>query len=377
MAAPLVELKTERRIYLGRVTAHDDTQLWLQEQDGQLHLLEKRNIQEFKKRTESFRPVSITEMRALLRKDLGSQYEVIGTGNYLVCGQKGTTRKFADTFEETYRTFLQYFSVRGILPSRPEFPLVAIVFPNQTEFAAYARKDGILAGGGLAGYYIRTTNRVALFDRETTQARREPFPEDAADPFSLIAAARSNPMPILLDRQPSAKGDWFAAMDASGTRDTIIHEVTHQMAFNTGVHNRMGQNPRWFVEGLATVFEAPGIRRRDPGNKAINRVNPERFAWFQSYRKTRRPAKYLRAFIASEDAFNRQPLDGYAEAWALSFYLLESRPREYSAYLKKVTSREPFESSNSETRLADFQSAFGHDLTLLEATYLRYMQDLK
>lgn len=374
LADSLVELKSEQKTYIGRVTAHDDSQLWLEEQDGQFQLIEKRDVQEFKKRAGSFRPVSSTDMRALLRKELGSQYEVIGTGNYLVCGQKGSAKKFAEVFEETYRTFLQYFSVRGILPHRPEFPLVAIVFPNQAEFTTYARKDGIQAGGGLAGYYIRTTNRVALFDRETTQALRNPLPGDLDDPFRIMMSGSSHPSRLLFSQERPLE---FAAYEGSGTRDTIIHEVTHQMAFNTGVHNRTGHNPRWLVEGLATVFEAPGIRRRDPSNKAINRVNPERFAWFQSYRKARRPAKYLQEFIANEEAFNRQPLDGYAEAWALSFYLLESRPREYSSYLKKIAAREPFETYSSDKRLSDFRSAFGQDVTLLEAAYLRYMQDLK
>lgn len=376
-ASPLVELRTEEESYVGRVLAHDDNELWLQQQDGNLQLLKKPEIREFKKRPESFRPLSSTDMRAKLRKELGTEYEVIGTGNYLVCGQKGSAKKFAESFEETYRTFTQYFSVRGILPHRPEFPLVAIVFPNQSEFAAYARKaDGLNGIGGIAGYYIRTTNRVALYDRDPTQTALELRPAENVDPLSALETPASNPLRMLLGSHAAWGADAFANTE-SGTRDTIIHEVTHQMAFNTGVHNRIGQNPRWFVEGLATVFEAPGIRRRDPANKVISRVNPERFAWFQSYRKARRPAKFLQTFLASDEAMMRQPLDGYAEAWALTFYLLESRPREYSAYIKKVAAREPFGSYGSEERLADFRSAFGQDLNLLEAAYLRYLQEIK
>ncbi len=32
--------------------------------------------------------------------------------------------------------------------------------------------------------------------------------------------------------------------------DTIIHEATHQTAYNTGVHRRFAQTPKWVVEGL-------------------------------------------------------------------------------------------------------------------------------
>ena len=40
--------------------------------------------------------------------------------------------------------------------------------------------------------------------------------------------------------------------------DTIIHEATHQTAYNVGVHARFADQPRWLVEGLAMMFEAEG-----------------------------------------------------------------------------------------------------------------------
>ena len=46
---------------------------------------------------------------------------------------------------------------------------------------------------------------------------------------------------------------------ASENSATIIHEVTHQVAFNCGVHTRFNDVPRWVSEGLATMFEAKGV----------------------------------------------------------------------------------------------------------------------
>src|SRR5204863_7870023 len=103
-------------------------------------------------------------------------------------------------------------------------------------------------------------------------------------------------------------------------KDTMIHEATHQVAFNTGLHSRVGENPKWVVEGLATVFEAPGIRSSGAGPAVKNRINRERFIWFGNYAKARRKPKSLEAFLSSDDLFKSAVLDAYSEAWAFSFF---------------------------------------------------------
>lgn len=73
---------------------------------------------------------------------------------------------------EIYRSFMTYFNVRGIPLQEPSQPLVAVVLPNQRAFAQYAARDGVVAGRGLAGYYIRTTNRVSLFENRSPSRTR-------------------------------------------------------------------------------------------------------------------------------------------------------------------------------------------------------------
>ena len=58
---------------------------------------------------------------------------------------------------------------------------------------------------------------------------------------------------FLFDATKDAGYDW------SENADTIIHEATHQTAYNVGVHKRFIAAPRWMVEGLATMFEARGV----------------------------------------------------------------------------------------------------------------------
>jgi hypothetical protein len=81
--------------------------------------------------------------------------------------------------------------------------------------------------------------------------------------------------------------------------------------------------------------------------------------------------------VTTDDAF-RSDLDGaYAEAWALSFYLCETQPKLYAAYLEKTAQRPAFSDYPAAERMADFQAIFGSDLKIFEAKFLRFMQDVK
>ncbi|MFN9752880.1 MAG: DUF1570 domain-containing protein [Planctomycetota bacterium] len=35
----------------------------------------------------------------------------------------------------------------------------------------------------------------------------------------------------------------------------MVHEATHQIAFNTGIHSRFAPMPRWFTEGSCGALE--------------------------------------------------------------------------------------------------------------------------
>jgi len=63
---------------------------------------------------------------------------------------------------------------------------------------------------------------------------------------------------------------------ASVTSLTVVHEGIHQIAFNTGVHNRLCAVPRWTTEGFAMLFESNGFRRDDPKEPVSSRANKRR-----------------------------------------------------------------------------------------------------
>ncbi|HID22108.1 MAG TPA: DUF1570 domain-containing protein, partial [Planctomycetaceae bacterium] len=154
------------------------------------------------------------------------------------------------------------------------------------------------------------------------------------------------------------------------------HEATHQFAFNMGLHSRIGPNPKWVVEGLATVLEAAGPARAKSARSVTARINRERWLWFRNYARTRRPDRSLARFLGSDRMFETAVLDAYSQAWALSFYLMETRPRRYMDYLRTIACRDPLQRYSSEERLRDFQKAFGGNLDRLEAEFLRFMDRL-
>ncbi|MBA2113436.1 DUF1570 domain-containing protein [Bremerella alba] len=305
--------------------------------DGRMWDFAPQSASNFVQLATSFRPLPQFEMRGDLLAEFGNGYDVTGTGNYLVVHPAGQKDAWASQFEKLFRSFHRYFAARGIHLQRNEFPLVAVVFPDFRSYQEYAAKDGMRVSPGLVGYYSSLTNRVALYD--------------------VTHGNHDNPA-------------W------SDNMATIIHEATHQTAFNTGVHSRYAPQPKWMVEGLATMFEAPGVW--DSHNHATlrDRVNKTRMLEFLEYAKTRRPANSMAQFIATDDAYYKRPATAYGEGWAMVFYLIETRPREFAAYVRKVAARSADQDYTAEERLRDFQSAFGSNFDQLEAHFLRYITDL-
>ena len=75
--------------------------------------------------------------------------------------------------------------------------------------------------------------------------------------------------------------------------------------------------------------------------------------------------------------FESATLDAYSEAWALMFFLAETRPSQLSAYVKKLAYRTELGEYSALRRLDDFKAVFGKDVKYLEVQYLRFIADLE
>lgn len=344
----LLELKVKDESFRGKLVARTDDYCWLMDRDGRLSQVKLSQVSEHRKVSGEFRRFTAGDTRDAIRRELGNDFDFAATSHFVVCAPKGRASTYAPVFEEIYRSFYRYLSGRGLKVNEPEFALVAIIFPDQQSFAKYSRQDGVNARPGLMGYYTPTTNRVALYEAS--------------------AQGRAS-----LETSPVHDGI-FANIEAN-LQDTIVHETTHQVAFNAGLHSRIGESPRWVVEGLATVFESPGVR--DPhGTNPKQRINRERFLWFGNFAKTRRKPHSLQFFLSDDSMFKSSALDAYSQAWALTFFLVETRSSAYSKYLRLMSSRDVTRDYTAEERLDDFKKAFGNDLDSLDAQFERFITEL-
>jgi len=360
-AAPpaLIEIQVDGETWQGKVFAQGTQSFWLQSQDGRLRSFPVDGVRNFRKISPQFSGWTASIVRDKLRHELGKGFEFAGTRHYVVGAPNSQkARAYAETFEELYRTFQMYFSVRGFTIAEPDFPLIAIVFPDFESFARYARAEEVNASRSLLGYYKPQSNRIALYesaDYPTQQSSLSPLSDESGGWID---------------------GEAWATFQGS-LKDTMIHEATHQAAFNVGLHSRIGPSPRWVVEGLATVFEAPGIRNSGGSGPARTRINHGRYLRFGDYCKSRRKPKSLEAFLTDDEIFQSSVFDAYAEAWALSFFLIKTRPRAYCEYLRTIAARDPMRVYPPADRLADFKNTISKELPLLEAEFLRFIAAIK
>jgi len=69
--------------------------------------------------------------------------------------------------------------------------------------------------------------------------------------------------------------------------------------------------------------------------------------------------------------------DFYAEAWALSFFLIETRPRKYSDLLTRTAKRDGNKRLSREERLETFKASITDNLKQLDSEYTRFYDKLK
>jgi hypothetical protein len=363
----LIEVAVGDTKYVGKSLAHTSEVCCLAAPDGRITQIEMKDVAAFRKVAPAFRALSVIDARDQLARELGRTFEVSTRGKYVVAGPPGKTRPYVDLLDQVHRSFTRFFSQRDFGLSEPEFPLIAIVMPDQKSFAEYCRADGMRFSPGLRGYYDAYSNRVALYAEGDSLALTEA-------PGTLFGVD---------DRVDSGPATWHARVMDEGRfatiqadlRDTLVHEATHQLAFNMGLSSRIGENPRWIVEGLAMIFEREVTSQTPRTQAAGSGINEERFAWFMGQARNRYTR--LPEFVAGDRPFAAATLDAYSQAWALTYYLAEKRSADFADYLQLIRGRKPLTPYSADERLADFRQCFGDDIAWVEVQWLRFMDGLR
>ena len=333
-----IKVKTSKRSYVGRIIAVDQETMVLLRRNGRMTMIPRKRIEAAKSVATNFTSMSKDQMREQLQREFGSKYQVSETNHFLVVHPPGDFQVWAMPFEKLYIRFNNYFSSRNVKLDEPEFPMVAVVLKTREEFDRFLSNYHD-ANDNILGYYSPKSNRIISYDQTGGGAKDQ---------------------------------DWFF------TVDTIVHEATHQTAFNTGLHTRFAMNPTWIAEGLATMFEAPGVQNSMYYSKQRDRINFGRLADLKTlYEKDQITDKVVASMIGSNDIFEQSPSAAYALAWGLTFYLAEKRPDRYAAFLRTDSLREDFLEYNSRDRLEDFIRKFGSisELTARMETFIESLPD--
>ena len=332
---PLLQVRTQSaEHYVGLPIHWSDFDAVLIETTGRMHHLSQSDIASHNLLERAFQPQSTIEASRLLQQELGTNFEVLIQGPYVIAAPKSRAARWRDRFQSLLAGYIRYFEVRGWPLRQPDFPLVVIVLPDRNAFQRYVAREGIRLGSNVVGSYLPRSNRCVLYEL-----------------------------------------DGAVGVDWSETEATIVHEAVHQLAFNTGVHERLAENPLWLVEGFATMFEQPAVydTRVNHSNLESRMLTPKVHQIQPILREPGALETRLRSMIESDNFFQQEPLTSYAVAWALTFYLSERMPNEFADYLKLQRKRD-FGNYSAASRAKDFRKAFQMDPASLALQIQRLLQ---
>jgi len=314
------------------VTAQDGGQMILTD-DGHMLIVQPETVVSRETTPEPLTPVDADAISRRLLAVLPEGFAIYRTKNYVIAHNTSDAyvRWVGGLFESLHRGFHAYFKNQGMTLSQPRFPLVALVFADRKSFDQYATAELGDAGESVIGYYNLETNRMTTFN--------------VPNPERNVA--------------------------------TIIHEATHQLAYNTGLQTRFADNPMWLSEGLAVFFESPNFANPS-GWKGVGRVNTVNLARFRKYQQSR-PQDSLITLLSDDSRFRNGATaeDAYSEAWAMTYFLIRTKRKEYFQYMKELSESKPLVQLDRRERIEMFQRIFDTDLPTLDRQFLLYMARLQ
>lgn len=341
----------------GRMLVEADNLSLLQGEDGVLWQIERRELRSREDLGSRYVPLSRDAVAEQFLTEMPAGFRIHTTPHYVIC--YNTSRAFAQwtssLLERLYKAFTSHWEKQGLVIQEPEFPLPVLVFADRAAYELASRDDLPGGTGNIVGFYSLRSNRINMFDLTGVEALRGGGNRRGS--MREINQLLSQPAAVPLV-------------------STIVHEATHQIAFNCGLQQRFADIPLWQCEGMAVYFEAPDLASTR-GWRGMGRVNYPRLRKFQQ-NLPHWNDETLKNMLSSDDRF-RDPqtaVDAYADAWALNYYLIKYKSRAYADYLKTLSQKPPLVRDNPDTRLQEFRKHFG-DLTDLEQEFLKQMSRTK
>ena len=323
-----IKMKHDGKNFYGTPLAYDGKTIALLRWDGRVTKLPAKKEKQFEIIDRNFLPYTHEELKERLKKEFGSRYVVSTTEHYVVVHPPGKAAIWAEPFENLHLEFVHWAKHNGLKPTDPQFPMVAVVLRSRRDFDLFMKNDIKIANRSIQGFYSNKSNRMVMFD-----------------PSSKVRVDDQT----WLYRDP-----------------TIVHEATHQSAFNTRVQNRFSQPPLWMAEGLAMLFESPGYSRSRKFTEPKHRVNQRRLAALRKMKPhATLPAKMV-GLVGNNRLYETEPVEYYNLAWGLTWFLAEERHDQLIRYMKKDASRKAYTSQSQLDELKLFSKYFGNDMEQLK-----------
>jgi hypothetical protein len=328
----MVEFFSFGKVQQGIPLLSTTSEIVLLGRDGWMHTIDPRSDHgELNPIEKSYQPMSALELRNELRSQYGPQFEVLSTKNFLIVQPSGRGQQWPQLFEQSHQGFVDYMTRRGVDVRRSSFPMVAIVMPDEAAMYAEMERLGVSVRR-VAGIYTGLSNRVVTHDN----------------------ASRSE------------------------TQSTVRHEAAHQSAFNTGVHSRVSETPKWISEGIGQMFEPAGMTNQRVATAMSDRINQDSLKVIRSrFDDRQKYAEAVLSLIRDDSLFadSSTVYDAYAVSWSMMFYLAERQSESFSDLLNQTSNREPFIAYPVLERQKDFQRIIGDPLEFINGLS-RFMQSL-
>lgn len=332
--------------------------LLFESDDGALKRIDAKKIDSRSSDEKPFEHLDKEQLAQRLLEELGTNFRVHESKHYVVA--YNTTDKYAkwcsSLLERLQKAFIVFWKKKGCKVKEPEHPLAVLIFNDKRSYLRYAKAEIGGTAESAIGYYNMETNRIVMYDLTGMQALRRENTRRGTLRDITILLSQPEAVPLVA---------------------TIVHEATHQIAFNCGLQKRLVDNPAWLGEGLAMYFETPDLASNRSWS-GIGKVNYERWNLFlDNYHAGKLGT--LKSLIVDDSRIRnpRMAVDAYAESWAWTYFLIKWHPKKYTAYLKMLREKQVLSSDDPITRLSDFQKHFGKNLGELEDDFFRRMSRIK
>jgi len=242
-----LEGETEQASFVRMLAKTSNDYRMVLKRDGQIDIITPSQFVSEKPSDRNFEPYTIQEMQQALREEFDPRARIVTTEHYVIVSAANPefTEWCSKMFERLYHTYYQYWDSEELPLHEPDFPLVAVILPDLPTFRRYSVKVlGKDPGEGVIGFYSPTTNRMVMSD---LASRLKGGGAKAGAQLNQLLTASANSV------------------------STVVHEATHQIAYNCGMHVRKADTPTWLAEGVALYCDSPDLRS-GTGWKTIGKV---------------------------------------------------------------------------------------------------------